>query len=345
MTAERGSLYGALVITVQRRLHRTSAASLGVLLLSAALPGCTRPRVAAAAAPREAPPPTATHTTTDETPEPTDAVFGRAEEDADRLAIHYCHHGGSLFGPPTDKPYPKYEDWDYAPGDPLASCSEVQPTVLQTWKTKTASATLVRIEVVVEDAEGNGVGLLGFQEWVTIRTPESVFDYMLTDVAEHQSEEAPDERLEIDLETVVFKDIAGGGAPDFIAARTYLVGDCYECDFCYSQSEEQTYLAICGDHATKPGCIDVPLTSAKTTEPRLDVDDDCSEKPDPDEESQTWGFAVDFELPEKGLLVTTTRVPAPDEEPLSGLEPPVLGRFELDKLFETLPPQFRFGTE
>ncbi len=272
---------------------------------------------------------------TDKTPVP---VFGQSEADGTRLAADFCRHGGGLFGPPTGKPYPKPDDWIYEQGDPLSSCDEVDASTLGTWKTEDASATLTELEVTVEDDDGYGPGPVALKQVVTIRSARGVADHVVTLYGISSFEEASDVSMELDLESVVFRDLLGGGQPDFLVQREEEVGGNFEADRCFNTTTTSKSATICGDHPTAPGCIDIPIGLNERSVPWSDLsecDEDVSRS-----DSKALGYKLRYKLPAKDKFVARWVSKKKMKTSYEG-PPKFKGSWSLDELFATTDPALR----
>ena len=280
-------------------------------------------------------PPANPETETDPRPAP---VFGQSEADGLRLAEDFCRHGGALFGPPTGKPYPKPDDWDYQQGDSLSSCDEVEATTLGTWKTADASATLSQIDVVVEDADGYGPGAVALKQVVTIRSPEGVADHVLTLYGISSFEEASDLTMDFDLKSVVFRDVLGGKQPDFLVHREDEVDGNFEADRCFNTTTTSMSATICGDHPSAPGCIDIPILLNERSVPWSDLSE-CDEKVSPSDRTEL-GYTLRYKLPAKGKFVAKWVSKRKMKTSFQG-PPKFKGTWSLDELFVTTDPEHR----
>lgn len=278
-------------------------------------------------------PPAEQRAPTKPTPAP---IFGQSDADGLRLAKDFCQHGGGLFAPPTGKPYPKPDDWDYQQGDPLSSCDEVEASTLGTWKTADASATLSQIEVVVEDADGYGPGAVALKQVVTIRSPEGVADHVLTLYGISTFEEASDLTMDFDLESVVFRDVLGGKQPDFLVHREDEVGGNFEADRCLNTTTTSTSVAICGDHPSAPGCIDIPIALTESSVPWSDLSE-CDEKITASDLTEL-GYTLRYKLPAKDTFVARWVSKRKMKTSVEG-PPKFEGSWSLDELFSPADPE------
>lgn len=274
-------------------------------------------------------------TKADKTPAP---VFGQSKADGARLAEDFCRHGGELFAPPTGKPYPKFDDWNYQQGDPLSSCGEVHASTLGTWKTDDASATLTQLEVVVEDADGSGPGAVALKQVVTIRSPESVADHVVTLYGISSFEEASDLTVDFDLETVVFRDLLGGNQPDFLVHREDEVGGNFEGDRCLNTTTTSTSATICGDHPSAPGCIDIPIALSEIAVAWSDLSE-CDDKISPSDLTEL-GYTLRYKLPAKDKFVAKW-VSKRKKKPSYEGPPEFEGTWSLGELFATTDSEHR----
>ncbi len=272
-------------------------------------------------------PPSVADTTTKPVP-----IFGQSEADGARLAQDFCHHGGELFAPPTGKPYPKFDDWSYQQGDPLSSCDEVHAAVLGTWKTADASATLTQLEVVVEDAQGNGPGAVARKQVVTIRSPDGVADHVVTLYGMSSFEEASDGAMDFDLKSAVFRDLLGGAQPDFLIHREASEGGNFEADRCLNTTTTLSSVAICGDHPSAPGCIDIPIALNEGSVPWSDLSE-CDEEI-ASSDLTPRGYTLRYTLPAKGRFVAKWVSKRKMKTSTDG-PPQFEGTWSLDELFGT----------
>jgi len=258
-------------------------------------------------------------------------IFDQQVADAARLAEHLCNHGGDWFAPPSGKPYPKWDDWDYQPGDPLSSCDEVHAETVKTFASEHAAATITRLEVVVENADGDGPGLIAVQEVATIRTEAGVTDHTITAFPVSDFEEASDQSTALSFDRAEFRDLLGGPSPDLLVSRRSSTDGNFEADRCYNETEETTSVVICGDHPTRPGCIDIPVDLKVTTQPWSDLSE-CDDE-DIQTRRQIAGYVVTYAIPKKDVFkakLTRKRT----RKARFGQTPPVTDTTSLDALFQ-----------
>ncbi len=318
-----------------RRTTRNRACLLGLLALACARrSGSTAPEADARPTPTPSPPaepePAAPVMTTEEiverdVAELVDAFcFDRALETT--MPSHTPHRE---FDAPDGTPHPTADEWDLGHGIQLASCDEIDATVLETWTTDDTVAALIELEADVENDEGYGPGVIATEEYLVVHEGPTRTIHRLTDYIP-PFDEAPDVGCELD--EAQLRDVAFGPRPEWIAIRTHDVGDCYECDFCWAQEARYRRLVICTQDAPRPGCIEIPLEEVHHYTPRED-DEDCDEQDlesASDEEPYSMGFTQTYSLPGYGIL----RLEGEERSNNPMIESMPLGNHDLQRLFD-----------
>jgi len=228
------------------------------------------------------------------------------KDDARRLVLAWCTEGGGGFDPPKEKPHLKAEDWRH--GEPLPSCDMIQPEELGTWKSSDGAATLRRLEAVVENEDGAGVGPVEWKEILTVRTADKVVDFEIASQVYDTSGEVNDPDIEVDLESVVFRDVLGSPEPDFVGRQDISSYGNFEADRCIDTKTDVALLLLCDGAAMGPHAECVSIRVAYAEENTLWSDQseclEIGEKVDP-EHLEDSRFELTYKILENGEIVVT----------------------------------------